>query len=81
MTSKQSFLIKKLSRLLRIPTSKLTAENRFKNDPGLADWEMLWLVNKLEQRYHIEIGDTDLPMLNTPESLESIIMKNKLFIK
>jgi len=45
MTSKQSFLIKKLSRLLRIPTSKLTAESRFKNDPGLADWEMLWLVN------------------------------------
>lgn len=71
MTSKQSFLIKKLSRLLRIPTSKLTAESRFKNDPGLADWEMLWLVNKLEQRYHIEIVDTDLPMLYTPECKSS----------
>lgn len=47
MTSKQTFLIKKLSRLLQIPSSKLTAECRFKEDLGLADWEMLWLVNQL----------------------------------
>lgn len=73
MPTHRKSLLHTLSRLLRVPPAALAADTRFREDLGLADWELVWLVNQLERSYRVEISDTALSGLTTPRALEPLL--------
>lgn len=76
MPSQHNF-IRILSRLLQLPPTMLTSDTRLREDLGLVEWEMVWLINQLERRYQIEINDNNFSSLSTLRNLELILkMKN-----
>lgn len=75
MPSQQNF-IRMLSRLLQLPPTMLTSDTRLREDLGLVEWEMVWLINQLERRYQIEINDNNFSSLSTLRNLE-VMLKRK----
>ncbi|MCA6462759.1 MAG: acyl carrier protein [Chitinophagaceae bacterium] len=75
MPSQQNF-IRMLSRLLHLPPTMLTSDTRLREDLGLVEWEMVWLINQLERRYQIEINDNNFSSLSTLRNLE-LMLKRK----
>jgi acyl carrier protein len=75
MPSQQNF-IRMLSRLLQLPPGMLSSDTRFREDLGLVEWEMVWLINQLERRYQIEINDNNFSSLSTLRNLE-VMLKRK----
>ncbi len=75
MPSQQNF-IRILSRLLQLPPTMLTSDTRLREDLGLVEWEMVWLINQLERRYQIEINDNNFSSLSTLRNLE-LMLKRK----
>lgn len=66
-----------LSRLLQLPPTMLTSDTRLREDLGLVEWEMVWLINQLERRYQIEIKDTNFSSLSTLRNLEMMVKRKK----
>ena len=75
MPSQQNF-IRMLSRLLQLPQEILSSDTRLREDLGLVEWEMVWLINQLERRYQIEINDNNFSSLSTLRNLE-LMLKRK----
>lgn len=73
MPTHRKSLLYTLSRLLRVPPAALAADTRFREDLGLANWELVWLVNQLERRYRVEISDDAVPEITTPRALEPLL--------
>lgn len=81
MPSQQNF-IRMLSRLLQLPPGMLSSDTRFREDLGLVEWEMVWLINQLERRYQIEINDNNFSSLSTLRNLEVMLKrKNKDYLE
>lgn len=76
MPSQQNFK-RILSRLLQLPPTMLTSDTRLREDLGLVEWEMVWLINQLERRYQIEIKDTNFSSLSTLRNLEMMVKRKK----
>lgn len=74
MPSQQNF-IRMLSRLLHLPPTMLTSDTRLREDLGLVEWEMVWLINQLERRYQIEINDNNFSSLSTLRNLEMMLKR------
>jgi acyl carrier protein len=74
MPSQQNF-IRILSRLLQLPPTMLTSDTRLREDLGLVEWEMVWLINQLERRYQIEINDNNFSSLSTLRNLEMMLKR------
>lgn len=72
MALKQNNILHDISSFLGLPPSMLSSDTRFKEDLGLTEWELVWLINQMERRYHIEINDAALLVLTTPRVLESV---------
>jgi uncharacterized protein YlxP (DUF503 family) len=49
---------KLLKKKLNISTA-LTPETDLKKDLDLVDWEMLYLLNAIEKKWHVSISETD----------------------
>lgn len=47
-----------LKKKLNISTT-ITPKTDLKKDLDLVDWEMLYLLNAIEKRWHVSIADTD----------------------
>jgi len=54
----------------------LTSDTRLREDLGLVEWEMVWLINQLERRYQIEFNDNNFSSLSTLRNLE-LMLKRK----
>jgi acyl carrier protein len=74
MPTQQNF-IRILSRLLQLPPTMLTSDTRLREDLGLVEWEMVWLINQLERRYQIEINDNNFSSLSTLRNLEMMLKR------
>ena len=74
MPTQQNF-IRILSRLLQLPPTMLTSDTRLREDLGLVEWEMVWLINQLERRYQIEINDNNFSSLSILRNLEMMLKR------
>ena len=58
----QSFVTsieKLLKQKLNIYTNSLTPKTDLKNDLNLVDWELIYLLNAVEEKWHISIAQND----------------------
>jgi acyl carrier protein len=62
-----------LKKKLNISTP-LTPETDFKKDLDLVDWEMLYLLNAIEKKWHVSISETD--QIGSIEQLLAAVKRN-----
>lgn len=66
---------KLLKQKLNIYTIALTPQTNLKKDLNLVDWEMLYLLNAIEQNWHISITQNDSDRIVIMEHLMAIVKK------
>ena len=66
---------KLLKQKLNIYPTVLTPETDLKEDLNLADWEMLYLLNAIEQNWHISITQHDSDNMASMEHLLTVVKK------
>lgn len=66
---------KLLKQKLNIYTPAITAKTSLKEDLKLADWEMLYLLNAVEQKWRICINQSDLDTIGNIEQLVAVVKK------
>lgn len=62
-----------LKKKLNISTP-LTPETDLKKDLDLVDWEMLYLLNAVEKKWHVSISETD--QIGNMEQLLAAVKRN-----
>lgn len=67
----QTVLYKKLN----INPKLIHAKTDFRKDLQLCDWEMIYLLNAVEQNWNIEISDIDALKINNLQQLMRVIKK------
>jgi acyl carrier protein len=66
---------KLLKQKLNISVACLTPETNFKKDLDLVDWEMLYLLNAIENKWHVSIAQNDLEDIGNIEQLLAVVRK------
>lgn len=66
---------KLLKQKLNISVSYLSPETDLKNDLDLVDWEMLYLLNAIEKKWHISITQNDSESICNIEQLLAAVKK------
>ncbi len=66
---------KLLKQKLNIYTTALTPKTNLKKDLDLVDWEMLYLLNAVEKKWHISIGQNDMNNIDNIEQLVAVVKK------
>ncbi len=66
---------KLLKQKLNINTSILTSKTDLKKDLNLADWEMLYLFNAVEQTWHISITQQESENIVYVKHLLALVKK------
>ncbi len=61
-----------LKQKLNIRTNSLTPETDLKKDLDLVDWEMLYLLNAVEKKWHVSI---DTENIGSIEQLLAVVRK------
>ncbi len=69
---------KLLKQKLNISVSFLTPETDLKEDLNLVDWEMLYLLNAIEKKWHVSITQHDLESIANIEQLSAIVRKQRI---
>jgi len=60
---------------LNINPKLIHSKTDFRKDLQLSNWEMIYLLNAVEQNWHIEISDVDALKINNLQQLIRIIKK------
>ena len=68
---------KLLEEKLNIYTPILTPHTNLKRDLDLAEWELLYLFNAVEQTWHISIPQNDSDKIVSIEHLLAVVKKQK----
>lgn len=66
---------KLLKQKLNIKTD-ITPSTHLKNDLNLVDWEMLYLLNAIEHKWHVSIAQTETEKIDNIEQLLAVIKKH-----
>lgn len=66
---------KLLKQKLNIYTTALTPKTDLKKDLDLVDWEMLYLLNAVEKKWHVSITQSDLDAIVNIEQLSALVKK------
>ena len=66
---------KLLKQKLNIYPTKLTPQTDLKKDLDLVDWEMLYLLNAIEQNWHISLSQNDSDNMANMEHLLAVVKK------
>jgi acyl carrier protein len=75
MKQPQHMLLQTISRSLGTNPAAVNADATFKDDLGLADWELILLINQLERRYNIQFADAEIDSIKTIQSLVQRVMR------
>lgn len=54
----------------------ITPQTDLKKDLNLVDWEMLYLLNAVEQRWHVSLAQNDIESVANIEQLLALVKKN-----
>lgn len=68
-------LQKLLQKKLNISASTLTPQTDLKKDLQLVDWEMLYLLNAVEKKWHISIAQSDSEKIGNIAQLQAVVQK------
>ncbi|MEO8172706.1 MAG: acyl carrier protein [Sediminibacterium sp.] len=71
---------KLLKQKLNISVSYLSPETDLKNDLDLVDWEMLYLLNAIEKKWHVSITQNDSENIASIEQLLAVVKKQRIII-
>ncbi|MES2329330.1 MAG: acyl carrier protein [Bacteroidota bacterium] len=71
---------KLLKQKLNISVTSLTPETDLKNDLDLVDWEMLYLLNAIEKKWHVSIAQNDSENIGSIEQLLAVVRKQRSVI-
>jgi acyl carrier protein len=66
---------KLLKQKLNIYATALTPETDLKKDLELVDWEMLYLLNAVERKWHVSIAHNELEKIGNIEQLLAVVKK------
>ena len=66
---------KLLKQKLNIYTTGLTPKTDLKKDLNLVDWEMLYLLNAVERKWHVSIGQNECEKIGNIEQLLAVVKK------
>lgn len=66
---------KLLKQKLNIYTTALTPKTDLKKDLNLVDWEMLYLLNAVEKKWHVSITQNDQETIGNIEQLVAVVRK------
>ncbi|MES2374232.1 MAG: DUF1493 family protein [Bacteroidota bacterium] len=69
---------KLLKQKLNISVTLLTPETDLKEDLNLVDWEMLYLLNAIEKKWHVSITQHDLENIANIEQLLAVVRKQRV---
>jgi len=64
---------KLLKQKLNIHTQTITPKTDLKNDLNLVDWEMAYLLNAVEKKWHVSINQSDLEKIGNIEQLVAVV--------
>ena len=67
---------KLLKQKLNIYTTALTPKTDLKRDLNLVDWEMLYLLNAIERKWHVSIAQNDSENIGSIEQLLAVVKKH-----
>lgn len=66
---------KLLKQKLNIYTTALTPKTDLKKDLNLVDWEMLYLLNAIEKKWHVSITQNDQDTIDNIEQLVAAVRR------
>jgi acyl carrier protein len=66
---------KLLKQKLNIYTTVITPKTDLKKDLNLVDWEMLYLLNAVEKKWHVSITQNDQESIGNIEQLVAVVRK------
>lgn len=66
---------KLLKQKLNIYPTVLTPQTDLKRDLNLVDWEMLYLLNAVEKKWHVSITQNDQESIGNIEQLVAVVRK------
>ncbi len=69
---------KLLKQKLNIYATVLTPKTDLKKDLNLVDWEMLYLLNAVEKKWHVSITQNDQESIGNIEQLVAVVRKQSL---
>lgn len=64
---------KLLKQKLNIYPTSLTPETNLKEDLNMVDWEMIYLLNAIEQNWHISLNQQELDNFSNMEYLLAVV--------
>ncbi len=64
---------KLLKQKLNINTQAITPKTDLKKDLNLVDWEMAYLMNAVEKKWHVSINQSDLEKIGNIEQLVAVV--------
>ena len=68
-------LRKLLQQKLNIYPTVLTPKTNLKKDLDLVDWEMLYLLNAIENKWHVSLAQNDPENIGSIEQLMALVKK------
>lgn len=71
-------LRKLIQQKLNIYPAVLTPKTNLKKDLDLVDWEMLYLMNAIENKWHISLAQNDSDNIGSIEQLMAIVKKQSV---
>lgn len=67
-----------LKQKLNISVSPISPSTDLKNDLELVDWEMLYLLNAVENKWHVSIAQNEQESIGNIEQLLAAVRKQKV---
>lgn len=66
---------KLLKQKLNIYATTLTPETDLQKELELVDWEMLYLLNAVERKWHVSIAQNESEKIGNIEQLQAVVKK------